>query len=258
MVAVSAIMHGIVLFSLLFLYRGSSECHIDVMLKGVSSTATVVLMPLHKTVAKTAQKKGGAKPTASTQSREAVPEKPTQKTAKPTTALAAAPVPARKERAQKQAAKSKRQAKQAPSVKKEHQELPVQEKKEPEQKPQEVTPPPVAQAAPVPEAAPVVPTEVDTAGDVTYVGRAELEALQMQAEIQQEIERRWRPPVGLAKDLLCQIRVLVDWQGAVQKVAIEQGSGVLIYDVQARNAAREIVFPKAAWGKEIVVHFNQG
>jgi len=61
LVAVSALMHGIVLFFLLFLYRGSNEYHVNILQGVLSPNATVVLMPLHKTAPKRAAKKGGRK-----------------------------------------------------------------------------------------------------------------------------------------------------------------------------------------------------
>lgn len=90
-----------------------------------------------------------------------------------------------------------------------------------------------------------------------YVGRDEWDALQVERMIQQEVSRCWQPPKGLAQDLACAIKVQVDWQGAVKAVMVEKGSGVLMYDVNARSAVLAMNMPRCTWGKELVLHFKQ-
>lgn len=95
------------------------------------------------------------------------------------------------------------------------------------------------------------------AGDGTiYVGQAELDSLRVQQEIQQEIETHWSPPAGLADVSSCQIKALIDWQGAAHDVQMVKASGVLLYDVSARAAVQAICFPQGARGKELVITFS--
>jgi hypothetical protein len=90
-----------------------------------------------------------------------------------------------------------------------------------------------------------------------YVGQVEWDALQVQTDIKHEIERHWRPPAGLSRDLVCQIKVVVTWEGAVDSLVVVQRSGVLAYDVHARATVAAMKFPKATWGKELIIHFKQ-
>lgn len=75
--------------------------------------------------------------------------------------------------------------------------------------------------------------------------------------IEQEIVSRWRPPCGLAKDLSCQIKCSIGGNGTVVACKIEKSSGVLIYDMAARSAARAMTLDRWAWGKEFTIIFKQ-
>src|SRR5690606_6588097 len=107
---------------------------------------------------------------------------------------------------------------------------------------------------------PVIPellaVSASRAGEVTdatvYVGQAEMDAFRLQQEIQHELETHWRPPVGLP-EVTCQIKALVNAQGAAQTVTMVKASGVLVYDVSARSAVQSIHFPAAVNGKELII-----
>jgi hypothetical protein len=75
--------------------------------------------------------------------------------------------------------------------------------------------------------------------------------------VEQEIASRWRPPRGLSKDLACQIKCSIGLSGTVVDCKIEKPSGVLIYDMAARTAARAMSLPRWAWGKEFTIVFKQ-
>lgn len=75
--------------------------------------------------------------------------------------------------------------------------------------------------------------------------------------VEREIASRWRPPRGLSKDLACQIKCSIGLSGAVVGCKIEKPSGVLIYDMAARTAARAMSLPRWAWGKEFTIIFKQ-
>ncbi|MCK5632913.1 TonB C-terminal domain-containing protein, partial [bacterium] len=90
-----------------------------------------------------------------------------------------------------------------------------------------------------------------------YVGQEEMAALTMQKELQQEVGKCWRPPVGLPKDLVCILKVLVDWSGKVNQAAVQKGSGVLMYDISARTAVAKMQLQKKAYGKEFTITFKQ-
>lgn len=75
--------------------------------------------------------------------------------------------------------------------------------------------------------------------------------------IEQEIISRWRPPRGLRKDLVCHIKCNIGSDGAVASCVLEKPSGVLIYDMAARSAAKAMSLPRWAWGKEFTIIFKQ-
>jgi hypothetical protein len=90
-----------------------------------------------------------------------------------------------------------------------------------------------------------------------YVGRVEMEALRMQDEMQREVSKHWSPPVGLSKDLICVLQVLVDWNGKIAETKVAQSSGVLMYDISARTAVAHMQLQKWAHGKEFNITFKQ-
>jgi hypothetical protein len=92
--------------------------------------------------------------------------------------------------------------------------------------------------------------------DVVYVGQAEMDALRIQQEIQKEIEAHWKPPAGLGAERSCQIKIVVDWQGKAHALDMIKPSGLLLYDVSARNAVLAMSFPSTAFGKELVITFS--
>lgn len=99
-----------------------------------------------------------------------------------------------------------------------------------------------------------------TAGDgsnIVYVGREDLEMLQLQQSIGSEISEHWKPPRGVPRDKTCVIRMLVDWHGVVQNIIVEKTSKITMYDVCARKAVAAMKVPQAAWGKELSITFKQ-
>lgn len=75
--------------------------------------------------------------------------------------------------------------------------------------------------------------------------------------IEQEIMARWKLPRGLPKELNCQIKCCMGADGTVSSCTLEKTSGVLIYDMAARSAARAMTLPRWAWGKEFTIVFKQ-
>lgn len=150
--------------------------------------------------------------------------------------------------------------------------VPAQVVPEPEKKQPEKVEPAVVQQPPVPMPA------AQEANESAFVGQAEgavaaegldaavlvtpgadmnLESVIMQEDIQAEMDTHWHPPIGLAKDLQCQLRVTMSGDGTVERLAVEQSSGVLAYDMSARAAAMRMHLPRWAWGKELVLNFQQ-
>jgi len=93
--------------------------------------------------------------------------------------------------------------------------------------------------------------------EAIYIGQQELEAIKVQYEIEHEVSKYWRPPVGLSKELSCTITVLVDWNGTAKKVTVTKTSGALMFDIAARTAVSKLNLPKSVCGKEVNVNFGQ-
>lgn len=102
--------------------------------------------------------------------------------------------------------------------------------------------------------------QVDTNDDEDIDDNSEYvsaEVARMQYVIERELIAHWKPPKGLAKDLECQIKVRFGGEGKVIDCVLEKKSGVLIYDMAARTAAKAMILPRWAWGKDFVIAFKQ-
>ena len=93
--------------------------------------------------------------------------------------------------------------------------------------------------------------------EALILGREDLVALQIYTNIQNEISQYWKPPIGLSRDLECDIKASIDGNGKISKISVEKCSGVLIYDTSARMAFMQAQMPKEVYGKEIILTFKQ-
>lgn len=97
---------------------------------------------------------------------------------------------------------------------------------------------------------------VSGADDVVYIGQHDLDVLELHDAIRSEIERAWRPPVGLAIGKSCRVKVLVDWSGKIDELSFEESSHVVAFDTSVRHALLKMKFPKVAYGKVLVIPFS--
>ncbi len=93
--------------------------------------------------------------------------------------------------------------------------------------------------------------------EIIYLGRDDVVTIELHSLMQEEIEKTWQPPLGLSKDLVCKIKVQVDTKGQVGTVMLQESSAVISYDIAARMALNSCSYPKAFWGKEVVITFKQ-
>lgn len=93
--------------------------------------------------------------------------------------------------------------------------------------------------------------------DVEFVGYQELDSMLIENKVTQAVQKHFKPPVGMSKDIVCELTVQIDRQGKVAKVAICKGSGVLAYDSSARAAIYKASFPREVFGKTIIVILGQ-
>jgi len=77
------------------------------------------------------------------------------------------------------------------------------------------------------------------------------------AQLQTAVSDSWKPPVGISDECVCDVLVMLDAQGNAKEIKVVKSSGVLIYDIAARNALQDAKMPKWAYGKSITISFKQ-
>lgn len=89
-----------------------------------------------------------------------------------------------------------------------------------------------------------------------YLGTEDMQGLTLANNIQGEIIKNWKPPVGLPKNIKCTFNIKVDNNGKVTDFKIEKSSNVLSYDISLRNAILKAVMPNEIKGKEFTLTLN--
>ena len=92
---------------------------------------------------------------------------------------------------------------------------------------------------------------------ISFVGSQDLEMMQIKEQIQLEVVKYYKPPVGIAKKAVCELVVIVGLGGKAERVTVKKGSGSLANDMCARAALLKVKFPKEVIGKEIIVELGQ-
>jgi hypothetical protein len=89
--------------------------------------------------------------------------------------------------------------------------------------------------------------------NVIFVGYEELDQSMIGSKIQHEIQQNWTPPVGMKKDISCEIRVKVGSDGEAIETKVSKSSGVFVYDSCAKKTLQKIEYPKEVWNKTITI-----
>jgi len=251
----SSVVHAVLLFVVFFMYKGSYFSYrVTVSRSFLASGAPVVFLPLYKTIQQKQIKKNSP----------SVHTKTTKTTGpKQTTKLAAVVKPKKKSIAKKTVQKKKRSTtvakkKKKPAVKKITKKIAKPIKKEIKTVNKKKTSSPIHKKKKNVQA--LVHsnrTSVPKQQEPIYVGQMEMDAQWMQNEMHKEVTKKWRPPVGLSKDLVCILKVLIDWHGNTTHTTVEQPSGVLLYDISTRTAMMQLTLPSWAYGKEFTITFKQ-
>lgn len=244
-------LHLIVLFALFFVYQGDNHSFSFTLNRHIDLSAAVVFLPLQKR-AGIANQAGGAQKAAdgaeqpvAKKVEEKTPKAAKVKPAKATTCIA---LTTPKKKVKVKDKKSKKTVAQKKA-------LPVEEKKEEPKK--EIAPEPKKM-----EELALLATTTDVAHanvgfeNVQYLGQLDLQALEMEQAVNSEIQQHWTPPPGISNDAVCEVNILVSWEGAVN-FTIENPSGIAMYDVSVRSAMMKVTFPKQLWGKSFSITFKQ-
>lgn len=103
----------------------------------------------------------------------------------------------------------------------------------------------------------ILPQVLDTPPEKLLVDIREKDAFECYQELREEIAQHFKPPVGIKKDATCQITMDINWEGVIQGMCMDISSGVLMFDIAARNTCNKIKFPKWAYGKSLTIVFKQ-
>lgn len=76
-------------------------------------------------------------------------------------------------------------------------------------------------------------------------------------DMQKEVLRLWRPPLGVPRGTVCKGRFRVNHEGKVESFQFVERSKMLIYDLSIIKVARSLKFNKRFWGKEFIINFKQ-
>lgn len=117
----------------------------------------------------------------------------------------------------------------------------------------EVTQPPIAQALDIEQT--VVPFVPENA-HISHNYR-EVEALRRGAQLQKELVQKWKPPIGVSPDCMCEISFFVTTTGKIENLKMAKSSGVMMYDISARQALSAMTMPQWTHGKPLTINFKQ-
>lgn len=84
----------------------------------------------------------------------------------------------------------------------------------------------------------------------------EVEILRRNALLQKELTSHWKPPVGMPANVTCEISFFVDNNGAVKNSTMVKSSGIVMYDISARQALFSMKMPQWTHGKTITINFT--
>lgn len=119
-----------------------------------------------------------------------------------------------------------------------------------------ITPsPPKALEQPLPSTSNLTPVIPENA--IISNNYRDVEALRRNAQLQKELIQRWKPPIGVSPECVCEITFFVNKSGAPEKVTITKRSGVTMYDISARQALYAMKMPLWTHEKQIVINFKQ-
>lgn len=85
----------------------------------------------------------------------------------------------------------------------------------------------------------------------------EAEALRMQAQLQKEVVKQWKPPIGVSPECSCDISFFINTKGGVENIKIIKNSGVMMFDISTRQALCATKMPQWTYGKTLTFHFKQ-
>ncbi|MFA5075376.1 MAG: TonB C-terminal domain-containing protein [Candidatus Babeliales bacterium] len=89
------------------------------------------------------------------------------------------------------------------------------------------------------------------------MGESDPKLIIYQKHIQKEVERLWKPPVGIPKGTECALSFQVNSQGKIENFEVIKKSNILIYDLSIIRIAKRFEFEECLWGKKFTIEFRQ-
>ncbi|MGZ6250684.1 MAG: hypothetical protein ACXWL2_01520 [Candidatus Chromulinivorax sp.] len=103
----------------------------------------------------------------------------------------------------------------------------------------------------------ILEQEVIDLSNVVFVGSQDLEMMQIKEQIELQLIKFYKPPVGIKKDAVCELSVTIGKSGKAEKVMVKKSSGSIANDLCAKAAALKAIYPKQVCGKEIIIALGQ-
>jgi len=85
----------------------------------------------------------------------------------------------------------------------------------------------------------------------------EVEALRRGAQLQKELVHKWHPPIGVSPDCTCEISFFVNNKGIIENLKMVKSSGVMMFDISARQALFAMKMPQWTYGNPLTISFKQ-
>ncbi len=92
--------------------------------------------------------------------------------------------------------------------------------------------------------------------EIVYVTQKELDVLQLQQQLKEAIEAVWTSPFGMAEDVVCEVLIVIGWDGNIVERSLTQPTDIYIYDRAVEEALDKLTFPQQLWGKTIAIAFK--
>lgn len=245
---VSTLGHGLLLFVLLFFYKGENFTHTVAI---NSHDMTVMFMPFQTTASLAqltgSQKKGGSGLRVINIQKKGSKVTAKKKKATQKTALNDGDQKTKKEnKKEAEKAKKEKELEQKKEAQEKLEEKKTEEKKTEEQEKLDNTPQDNSSVE-----------VIDLADEnVVYAGQQDFNAFELRRELLAEIEQAWTPPAGMTVSKCCKVRVLIGWGGMIEEITFEEPSQIVAFDASVRHALLTMKFPKSSHGKELILPFH--
>ena len=93
--------------------------------------------------------------------------------------------------------------------------------------------------------------------DLDLLGRDSPESLACKRQVKGEVERLWRPPIGVAKGTESVLSLVIDVNGSIEKFEFIKKSNVLLYDLSISRVVNKFKFLNLLWGRTLKITFRQ-